>query len=207
MTDHKKILEIYKSRNNLLDILESINYNVSDYKGFSISEIDTLVRNKQLDMLVTNKDNEKKNYIKYFIEKSLRPQNLHDMIDDLFNIEEILDKKDNLIIIIKDEPNETIQKLLSELFVNDGHFVIVINIQRLQFNILNHSMVPKHNILDSKEKDLVIKEFNIQDDNIPNISRFDPVAQVIGIRPGEYCEIIRPSKTSITSKYYRICSN
>tara|TARA_Y100000816_G_scaffold169148_2_gene121392 strand:+ start:883 stop:1503 length:621 start_codon:yes stop_codon:yes gene_type:complete len=206
MTDHKKILEIYKSRNNLLDILESINYNVSDYKGFSISEIDTLVRNKQLDMLVTNKDN-KKNYIKYFIEKSLRPQNLHDMIDDLFNIEEILDKKDNLIVIIKDEPNETIQKLLSELFVNDGHFVIVINIQRLQFNILNHSMVPKHNILDSKEKDLVIKEFNIQDDNIPNISRFDPVAQVIGIRPGEYCEIIRPSKTSITSKYYRICSN
>ena len=161
MTDHKKILEIYKSRNNLLDILESINYNVSDYKGFSISEIDTLVRNKQLDMLVTNKDN-KKNYIKYFIEKSLRPQNLHDMIDDLFNIEEILDKKDNLIVIIKDEPNETIQKLLSELFVND---------------------------------------------NIPNISRFDPVAQVIGIRPGEYCEIIRPSKTSITSKYYRICSN
>ena len=206
MTDHKKILEIYKSRNNLLDILESINYNVSDYKGFSISEIDTLVRNKQLDMLVTNKDN-KKNYFKYFIEKSLRPQNLHDMIDDLFNIEEILDKKDNLIVIIKDEPNETIQKLLSELFVNDGHFVIVINIQRLQFNILNHSMVPKHNILDSKEKDLVIKEFNIQDDNIPNISRFDPVAQVIGIRPGEYCEIIRPSKTSITSKYYRICSN
>jgi DNA-directed RNA polymerase subunit H (RpoH/RPB5) len=206
MTDHKKILEIYKSRNNLLDILESINYNVSDYKGFSISEIDTLVRNKQLDMLVKNKDN-KKNYIKYFIEKSLRPQNLHDMIDDLFNIEEILDKKDNLIVIIKDEPNETIQKLLSELFVNDGHFVIVINIQRLQFNILNHSMVPKHNILDSKEKDLVIKEFNIQDDNIPNISRFDPVAQVIGIRPGEYCEIIRPSKTSITSKYYRICSN
>ena len=207
MSDHKKILEIYKSRNNLLDMLESLDYNVDDYKGFTISELDTIFTNKQLDMLLTNTINNKKIYIKYYIDKSLRPQNLYEMIEDLFTIEEILEKEDTLMVIIKDEPNETIQKLLSEIFINDSHFVTVINIQRLQFNILNHSMVPKHKILLEEEKDLVIKKFNIVDDNIPEISRFDPVAQVIGIRPGEYCEITRPSKTSITSQFYRICSN
>ena len=207
MSDHKKILEIYKSRNNLLDMLESLDYNVNDYKGFSISELDTIFTNKQLDMLLTNISNNKKIYIKYYIDKSLRPQNLHEMIEDLFTIEEILEKQDTLMVVIKDEPNETIQKLLSEIFINDSHFVTVINIHRLQFNILNHSMVPKHKILREEEKDLVIKKFNIVDDNIPEISRFDPVAQVIGIRPGEYCEITRPSKTSITSQFYRICSN
>ena len=207
MSDHKKILEIYKSRNNLLDMLESLDYNVDDYKGFTISELDTIFTNKQLDMLLTNTINNKKIYIKYYIDKSLRPQNLYEMIEDLFTIEEILEKEDTLMVIIKDEPNETIQKLLSEIFINDSHFVTVINIQRLQFNILNHSMVPKHKILREEEKDLVIKKFNIVDDNIPEISRFDPVAQVIGIRPGEYCEITRPSKTSITSQFYRICSN
>ena len=207
MSDHKKILEIYKSRNNLLDMLESLDYNVNDYKGFSISELDTIFTNKQLDMLLTNISNNKKIYIKYYIDKSLRPQNLHEMIEDLFTIEEILEKQDTLMVVIKDEPNETIQKLLSEIFINDSHFVTVINIHRLQFNILNHSMVPKHKILLEEEKDLVIKKFNIVDDNIPEISRFDPVAQVIGIRPGEYCEITRPSKTSITSQFYRICSN
>tara|TARA_B100001057_G_scaffold241413_1_gene241735 strand:- start:12274 stop:12897 length:624 start_codon:yes stop_codon:yes gene_type:complete len=207
MSDHKKILEIYKSRNNLLDMLESLDYNVDDYKGFTISELDTIFTNKQLDMLLTNTINNKKIYIKYYIDKSLRPQNLYEMIEDLFTIEEILEKEDTLMVIIKDEPNETIQKLLSEIFINDSHFVTVINIQRLQFNILNHSMVPKHKILREEEKDLVIKKFNIVDDNIPEISRFDPVAQVIGIRPGEYCEITRPSKTSITSEFYRICSN
>jgi FlaA1/EpsC-like NDP-sugar epimerase len=29
--------------------------------------------------------------------------------------------------------------------------------------------------------------------------------EIVGIRPGEMCEITRPSKTSITSLYYRIC--
>lgn len=207
MSDHKKILEIFKSRNNLLDMLESIDYNTNDYKGFSISELDTLFTNKQLDILLTNNKNNKKIYIKYYIDKSLRPQNLYEMIEDLFTIEEILQKKDRLMLVIKDEPNETIEKLLSEIFINDSHFVTVINIERLQFNILNHSMVPKHRILSEEEKDLVIKKFNIVDDNIPQISRFDPVAQVIGIRPGEYCEITRGSKTSITSLFYRICSN
>jgi DNA-directed RNA polymerase subunit H (RpoH/RPB5) len=188
-------------------MLESLDYNVDDYKGFTISELDTIFTNKQLDMLLTNTINNKKIYIKYYIDKSLRPQNLYEMIEDLFTIEEILEKEDTLMVIIKDEPNETIQKLLSEIFINDSHFVTVINIQRLQFNILNHSMVPKHKILREEEKDLVIKKFNIVNDNIPEISRFDPVAQVIGIRPGEYCQITRPSKTSITSEFYRICSN
>jgi DNA-directed RNA polymerase subunit H (RpoH/RPB5) len=41
--------------------------------------------------------------------------------------------------------------------------------------------------------------------HIPDISRFDPVAQVIGLRPGKVCQIIRPSKTSVTANYYRVC--
>ena len=50
-------------------------------------------------------------------------------------------------------------------------------------------------------------KYNItSDDMIPGISRFSPVAQVLGIRPGQLCEIVRPSKTSITSNFYRICS-
>ena len=39
----------------------------------------------------------------------------------------------------------------------------------------------------------------------PEISRFDPVAQAIGLRPKKVCEITRASETAITSKYYRMC--
>ena len=33
-----------------------------------------------------------------------------------------------------------------------------------------------------------------------------PVAQAIGMRPGDMCRITRPSKTSIQTLFYRICS-
>jgi DNA-directed RNA polymerase subunit H (RpoH/RPB5) len=52
----------------------------------------------------------------------------------------------------------------------------------------------------------IINKYNITEKSqFPDISRFDPVARAIGIRPGQVCNIIRPSKTSITTNYYRIC--
>ena len=51
-----------------------------------------------------------------------------------------------------------------------------------------------------------MKKYNImKDDEFPDIQRFDPVALAIGIRPGEVCEILRPSKTAVSAPYYRIC--
>ena len=67
--------------------------------------------------------------------------------------------------------------------------------------------IRKYNYQNSNEILEVIKQlYNITNDSqFPEISRYDPVAQVIGIRPGQICEITRPSKTAISSKYYRIC--
>jgi DNA-directed RNA polymerase subunit H (RpoH/RPB5) len=44
-------------------------------------------------------------------------------------------------------------------------------------------------------------------EELPRISRFDPVAQAICIKPGEVCEIMRASRNSIVSQYYRVCVN
>jgi DNA-directed RNA polymerase subunit H (RpoH/RPB5) len=51
-----------------------------------------------------------------------------------------------------------------------------------------------------------MKKYNIiNKGQFPDISRFDPVARVIGLRPGQLCHIVRPSKTAIEANYYRIC--
>ena len=163
--------------------------------------------NKQLDILLENPITKKKIYIKYYLEKTVRPANVHEFIDDIFNIEQILKLSDDFIIIIKDEPNDTLQKIQTSIFEHDKIFVSIINIERLQFNILEHVLVPPHRTLDEDEMIIIKKQFNITDNkNFPGISRFDPVAQVLGLRPNQLCEIIRSSKTAITSKYYRICS-
>ena len=119
---------------------------------------------------------------------------------------EKLKKTDTLFIIIKDEPNETLINELKHIWESEGIFIVVENIKRLQFNILEHVLVPPHRILTESEVTQIMKKYNISDKiQFPDISRFDPVAKVIGLRPGQVCNIIRPSKTSIQSNYYRIC--
>ena len=209
MTENRNNLAVHKSRQVLLNILKVRGFDISDYDGFSINEIYSLYTNDQLDLLLTNKDTNQKVYIKYYnLNKTVRPNNIHEIIEDLFNIEQILSPNDQLIIIIKDEPNDTLQKLQRYIFEHDNIFVTIINIDRLQYNILEHSLVPTHRVLTKEETDKIKNIYNIIDDSkFPTISRFDPVAQVLGIRPGQVCEINRSSKTAITSKFYRICSH
>lgn len=216
------ISQIYKSRTVLLDLMDTQQYNVSEYIGFSINEINTMKTNNQLDMILEKKqkkefdeegvviDDSEKNtqkiYIKYYLGKSLRPGNLQEMIDDLFSVEEILSKKDTLLVVVKDEVNETLLNTVKHIWESEKIFIILIPLQRLQFNILQHVLVPPHRVLEESEKILIKNRYNIMNDyEFPELSRFDPVAQAIGIRPGQVCEINRPSKTAISAPYYRIC--
>jgi DNA-directed RNA polymerase subunit H len=206
------ISSIYKSRKTILDLMKRQGYNVDEYDNFSINEVNSMSQNKQLDMLLEKSDSndataaKTKIYIRYYLAKTISPKNIQEMIDDLFNMEEILSKNDTLMIIVKDDMNETIMNMLKHIWESDGIFVVVQSIKRLQFNILDHVLVPSHRVLNAEEILKVKNRYNIMDDTqFPDISRFDPVAQVIGIRPGQVCEIIRPSKTAIIGYYYRIC--
>jgi len=76
------------------------------------------------------------------------------------------------------------------------------SIKSLQFNILEHELVPPHRVLNEDESRQIRLKYNIMNDTqVPDISRFSSVAIAIGLRPGDMCEIIRPSKTSISSPF------
>ena len=69
-------------------------------------------------------------------------------------------------------------------------------------------LIPNHRKLTSNEAIQMKQKYNITDNaQLPEISRFDPVALAIGLRPGEVCHIQRPSKTAIYGDYYRYCLN
>ena len=203
---------VYKSRSIILEQLQLQGYDVGDYSGFSVNEVNTMKTNNQLDMILEKLDEDPttktkgKIYIRYYLAKALRPANLQEMIDDLFNIEEVLKRTDTLLIVVKDEVNETLINALKHIWEQDKIFIIIQSLKRLQFNLLNHVLVPPHRILSISETIQIRTRYNIMSDGqFPDISRFDPVAQAIGIRPGQVCEIIRPSKTAISAPYYRIC--
>ena len=131
--------KIYKSRIILLELLKSQNYNISDYEGISTTILHSMIETKQLDMLLQHNENDNKIYIKYqnILTKKLTVQNIENMIEDLFEIESILEKKDKLLIITNDEPNDTLKAHLKTIWETQGIFIVVFNIKRLQFNILN----------------------------------------------------------------------
>ena len=197
---------IYKSRQVLSNLLKQRGYNVGDYENHSINDVHLLEKTGNLDMVVS-KSNGKKLYVKFFTDKSLRDTHIYTLMDELFEIRKVISKTDDIIIVNKTPPNDTIRKTLNTLYFNDDIFVSVICIKNLQFNILDHSLVPKHEILE-KEEDIkkLYKRFNVNSNNeFPQISRFDPVALAVGLKPNDICKITRKSTASIESEYYRIC--
>jgi DNA-directed RNA polymerase subunit H (RpoH/RPB5) len=207
MTTNNRILKLFKSRNTLIEQLDNLDYDISNYSEFSINEIDAMNNNDQLDMTISHRKTDAKLHVKhYFNSKQINRANLDNVIEDLYNIDNILNKKDTLVIIIDDEPNDTIITRIRYLYDHDGIFVIIHNINRLQYNILNHSFVPKCTILGDTEIVELKKRYNIlSNKQLPEISRFDPQALAMCMRPGQICKFNRDSSTAMFYDYYRVC--
>lgn len=200
------ISKIYKQRLNLIEILKERGFDVSDYDEFSINHVAVLYQHDQLDLLLKNKDG-KQIFVKHYLDKkSLRVNPIYEMLDDLFLEGKILNKEDDLLIITLDDQNDTLSNTLNTIWETHGIYISVIGIRRLLFNILKHKHVPKHEILSEEEKIELFNHFNIKEPSqLPEISRYDPVAIAIGLRPTQVCKITRKSKSSIESYYYRYC--
>tara|TARA_B110000879_G_C11180707_1_gene518152 strand:+ start:716 stop:1345 length:630 start_codon:yes stop_codon:yes gene_type:complete len=206
-TSSNKIVSIYNSRFNLIDILQGNGYDTSDHNLFSINEVDAMFKNNQLDMLLTNHTNKRKIYIKYYLKaKQIKKQDLDEIIEDLYLIEDILTKQDTLIIITEDEPNDTMISKIKYLYEHDEIFIVIHNIKRLQFNILKHNLVPPCSVLLPDEINKLKHKFNLQSvKQLPEVSRFDPQSLAMCLRPGEVCKYERKSVTAMNTEYYRVC--
>ena len=193
----------------MLQLLRSQGFDVDEYTEYGVNEVQTMYDNDQLDMLLTTRSDvhpSKKVYVKYHLAKTLRRENINNYTDDLFQLDQVLTKNDTLLIVMKQEINDTMMKILNEIWEKDGIFIVIQSLDRLQFNILEHEYVPQHTILTDKEVTDMMAKYNVNNFNeLPSISRYDPVAMAIGMRPGQICSITRPSRTAINTTYYRYC--
>ena len=215
MTSNNRVVQIYNSRNTILELLHTKHhYNIDEYKGFSINEIDAMIQSNQLDMLLTHVQSSDegivapyKTYVKYYIKSTLNEHTLQPIVEDLFILTDTLSTKDILIVILDGEPNESLQAHLKYKWNHDGIFVVVHNIKRLQFNLLEHQLVPDNvRILTAGETDEIIRKYHLKSTKeLPEISRFDPMALAICLKPGEICAFDRKSPTALLTTYYRIC--
>jgi DNA-directed RNA polymerase subunit H (RpoH/RPB5) len=224
----KNILELLAGQGYDIDGYK--NFGVNEVNAmYAHKQLDMLVETKSSSSSSSSgksKEKEGKNkpkkkaYIKFHLEKMLSSGHINDLIEDLYVLgaggeigglgistnanDTVLTEKDMLVIVTKQEV-KTMNQYLNQLFLQ-GRFIVLLSLDRLQFNILNHQYVPPHTILFKEELDEMMKKYNIGDKSqLPDISRYDPVALAIGMRPGDVCKIDRPSKSAIHSTYYRVC--
>jgi DNA-directed RNA polymerase subunit H (RpoH/RPB5) len=207
------IEQIVKSRKTVIDQFEEQGYDVSKYRNFSNHEVSIMDEHDELDMIFEHKVTKNKVYVCYFLNKQMpfysRFKNIDEIIEEIFKDEDNnpFTKEDTLYIIKKEEPNSIMNDKLKDIWERDGIFVIVQPIKRLQYNILKlEKTVPYQRVITDEEKTELIKKVT-DVSYLPEISRFDPVAKVLCLRPGMISVSERPSKTAIIEKYYRLCMN
>jgi len=75
-----------------------------------------------------------------------------------------------------------------------------------EIDILKHELVPKHIILNEEEKKEVLKNLQIEPQQLPKILTVDPAVKAINAKEGDILKIVRKSPTAGESIYYRIVS-
>jgi DNA-directed RNA polymerase subunit H (RpoH/RPB5) len=204
------IKQVYNSRLNMIEYLKNMQFDCSDFENFSIEEVEVMKNHGQLDFRVT-KETGDSCYVMYKLDSSLKQNmvkknNIENFINEIFEDNIPIEKNDTLVIITTEYSQDSIHKIIKNIWENEQKYVVIMTLANLQYNILKHTFVPKHIKLNEEEKAEFYKKFNIQHDTqIPEISRFDAVAKIIFLRPGDVCKIIRYDKISFTNEYYRLC--
>ena len=207
-----EVSKIYKARDNLLYYISEQGYNVSEYQHFTIDEINAMIQNSDkddspLNITVRNEEKNSTIHVKYHITTRLTATNIEATSHDYFESIPIPERENHiLIVVVKTSLNDTMVKMLKQLWDRYHEHVVVLDIPFLQMNILKHEYVPEHIKLSEEEKKEFYVKFNIVNDKqLPEIPYMDPVSRVIFLKPGEVCKINRYDKISFKNEYYRIC--
>lgn len=71
------------------------------------------------------------------------------------------------------------------------------------FDLFEHKLVPKHEILSEDEKQQLLTKFKVRAYQLPQIKSADPAVKAIGARPGDILRVIRKSPTAGEHTAYR----
>ena len=210
MSDNFVLIDnVYRSRMNLLDILEERGYNVEKYRKFSPAEATAAVTAlPSLSFKVYNKDN-KLCDVRY---ANISRQKLDKFFDD-----------------IEDDESENTEVIIMMIVpISDAHHMVALkqyiklkesgekrklrvsffSIDTLVVNPLKHVLVPKHEILPPEQHaELMQSMYITAKSKFPEIKfHVDPIARCIGAVPGDIVKIMRPSPSAGESVIYRVCA-
>lgn len=72
-----------------------------------------------------------------------------------------------------------------------------------EFSIMEHNLVPKHEILEPEEIQKVLEQYHVKPHQLPYILSTDPAARGLNAKPGDVIKITRKSEVAGVTVYYR----
>ncbi len=154
--------------------------------------------------------------------------------DGFDNEDAIFEKEDSLLIIINEKISDSIKTSIENMYLKGqkellmteisedikkeikkskfnadiSYFrnVHIFHIDTLVNNLLDHKLVPKHEVIRDRNK--IQEIFNRTNSNsqlLPIILRSDPIAKLLRLSIGDICKITRMSQSCGENIYYRIC--
>jgi DNA-directed RNA polymerase I, II, and III subunit RPABC1 len=226
INDKKRLLDyIYRSRGNLLDMLDDRNYITKKLRNYSYDILTSfydkheqgkfteLCELSPLDFILNHKNNNTRVLVKYRLDDKFKNTGkLKKLVNNIYEYHK-LNENDTVIILVVNAILVKVNKLdnpafsFSEEFRIQNKFVQVFGLENLLINISKHSFVPKHIILTDDEVKDVCDKYNIVPSNLHKILIQDPMARFIGLRPGQVVKINTISPITGITPSYRICVN
>jgi len=194
-----EVFDFYRARNTILEILEDRKYPIdTTIKDVSFEEFNIYYEKRQINFHVDKQDEDKNRmYVLFYTDSKTFGKKEYNTLMD--SIDTTLPSY-SIMIVLKDKLNTIMKRELDgELF----HYVQFFFLYELQFNITKHPIVPKHTILSEEQKQEILKRFEAKKENMPIISKNDPVTRYYGGKVGDMFEIIRRTNIGLTY-FYRV---
>ena len=203
--------KLYVSRKIILEMLTHRNIEVEEYSNFSQEELDIMYKaNPKITFEMNPIDMvfPKSNFtIKYVLQPKLRSKDVMKLIEDMIE-ENSIKEKSTIILIVRDtmKTEETIENFFESILKKNNIYVQMFDINKLLYNVTEHTLVPKHEIISTEDKEDLMSKYNLEtEDQLPLIKKNDPVAKYHGMRVGNVCKITTHSETHGVYTKYRLC--
>jgi len=194
---------LYKSWKTLMKMVEARKFIVEEkQKKMNFDEFKEKYENKTINEIFYKKDDNNKEimrlYIEYFMDPKINAKHFDDFLDNMNKIE---GKSSGIIVVLANLTPQAKQKLIE---LNIKKPIQCFNINELMINVTEHADVPKHILIDEKEKKSLLEKYRIKESQLPKILINDPVAKFYGLRKGDVVKIIRNSENAGKYVTYRV---
>ena len=194
---------ISKSLSTMTEMLDERGFNTEKLQVDN-ETVKLLMKKNKLEFLLDDTKGNKC-FIKYILQK-IKPSIVKQLIEEIIDTYNIQSDKFTIILIIKETPGQTVEKIINTLSVKHNYYIQLFILKKLLFNITKHIAVPKHTLLNKEQiSDLIVNLKLKNKQQLPVILKSDPIAQYYGMRTGDICEITRLSITTGYYKSYRLC--